>query len=263
MASDREITIGDVWGAIWRGKWIVVATTVVAALVAFAITFTSSTTYTASSKVYLGQATTMMGNLASTPGTNPLTAATILQGDTVVDAVAEATGLTPSTVRSRTDVAVPRAPGTVTTNQPAIATISATMAEKDAAIRLANAYAEAALGNASSGYETVSTTLQQQVRRLRAEQVRLQAAIARQPSPENLNQLTDLREVLSTSELQLARVQQIEAPSIVTLAKGAASSASTSNRVRTTVIGAVIGFLVGIVIALATSGGIRRGSRPA
>ena len=103
MASDREITLGNVWSAIWRGKWIVVGVTVVAALVAFALTYTQDTTYTATSKVYLGQATTMMGNLASTPGTNPLTAATVLQGDRVVGAVAKATGLTPSTVRSRTD----------------------------------------------------------------------------------------------------------------------------------------------------------------
>lgn len=263
MASDREITLGDVWRAIWRGRWIIVATTVIAALVAFGLTYTSDTTYTATSKVYLGQATTMMGNLASTPGTNPLTAATVLQGDVVVDAVAEATGLTPGAVRSRTDVAVPRAPGTVTTNQPAIASISARGAAREDAVRLANAYAEAALTSASTGYEAVSTTLEQQVRRMRAEEIRLQALIRRAPTPDNLNQLTDLREVLTTSELQLARVRQIEAPSIVTLAKGASSSASTSNRVRSAIIGAVIGLLVGIVIALATSGGIRREAGPA
>ena len=88
MASDREITLGDLWRAIWRGKWIVLATTVIAGLVAFGITYTADTTYSATSKVYLGQATTILGNLASTPGTNPLTAATMLQGDAVVDAVA-------------------------------------------------------------------------------------------------------------------------------------------------------------------------------
>jgi hypothetical protein len=205
----------------------------------------------------------MMGNLASTPATNPLTAATVLQGDVVVGAVAEATGLTPGQVRARTDVSVPRAPGTVTTNQPAIATITARTAARDDSVRLANAYAEAALDGASAGYASVSSTLEQQVRRMRAEEVRLQALIRRQPTPDNLAQLTDLREVLTTSELQLARVKQIESPAIITLATGAASSASTSNRVRTAIIGAVIGFLVGLVIALATSGGIRREAGPA
>lgn len=258
MASEREITLGDVWRAIWRGKWIVVGTTVLAALIAFAFTFTADTTYTASAKVYLGQATTMMGNLASTPGTNPLTAATMLQGDAVVAAVAKDTGLTPSTVRARTDVAVPRAPGTVTANQPAIATITATTAERDDSIRLANAYAKAALAGASGGYDTVSATLERQVRQLRAEEIRLAAAARRQPGNDLLTQLNDVREVLTTSELQLARVQQIEAPAIVTVATGAASSGSTTNRARTTILGAVIGLLIGIVIALAISGGIRR-----
>ncbi|MBU6363575.1 MAG: hypothetical protein KGQ95_05095 [Acidobacteria bacterium] len=263
MASDREITLGNVWSAIWRGKWIVVGVTVVAALVAFALTFTQDTTYTATSKVYLGQATTMMGNLASTPGTNPLTAATVLQGDRVVGAVAKATGLTPSTVRSRTDISVPRAPGTVTTSQPAIASIAASMATRDEAIRLANAYAEATLTSASTGYEAVSTTLRTQVRRMRAEEIRLQAIAGRSADGSTLTQLADLREALTNSELQLARAQQIEAPYIVTLAKSASSSSSTSNRVRAAIIGAIIGLLIGIVIALATSGGIRREAGPA
>lgn len=258
MASDREITLGDVGRAIWRGKWIVLITTVVAALVAFAITFTAETTYTASAKVYLGQATTMMGNIASTPGTNPLTAATMLQGDQVVDVVAKATGYTPGTVRAKTTVAVPRAPGTVTTNQPAIATLSATMAGRDDAVRLANAYAEAALSSANTGYEAVSGTLESQVRRMRAEEARLLTQLRRASTPNLQSRLADLQEVLTTTELQLARVKQIEAPAIVTLAKGAASSGSTANRVRTTIVGAIIGLLAGIVIALATSGGLRR-----
>lgn len=263
MASDREITLGDVWRALWRGRWLILATAVVAGLVAFGLTYASGTTYTATSKVYLGQATTMMGNLASTPGTNPLTAATVLQGDAVVGAVAASTGLAPGAVRARTDVAVPRAPGTVTTNQPAIASISARADARADAVVLANAYARAALTSASTGYEAVNTTLERQVRRMRAEEVRLQALVRDAPGPDDLNRLADLREVLTASELQLARVRQIEAPSIVTLATGAASSTSTANRVRSGIIGAIIGLLAGMVIALAGRGGLRRGAGPA
>lgn len=263
MASDGEITLGSIWSAIWRGKWIVVAVTVVAGLVAFALTFTQDTTYTATSKVYLGQATTMVGNLASTPGTNPLTAAVVLNGDDVVGAVAKATGMTPSAVRSHTDINVPRAPGAAANNQPAIASLAASMPSRDEAIRLSNAYADATLTSASTGYDAVRTTLQTQVRRMRAEEIRLQALARRAPDPATLNQLTDVREVLTLSELQLARAEQIEAPSIVTLARSAASSTSTSNRAREAITGAIIGFLIGIVIALATSGGIRRAAGPA
>jgi len=206
VASDREITLGDVGRAIWRGKWIVLITTVVAARVAFAITFTTETTYTASSKVYLGQATTMMGNIASTPGTNPLTAATMLQGDQVVDVVAKATGYTPGTVRAKTTVAVPRAPGTVTTNQPAIATLSATMAGRDDAVRLANAYAEAALSSANTGYEAVSSTLESQVRRMRAEEARLLAQLRRASTPDLQSRVADLQALtLADLDQEVAR----------------------------------------------------------
>ncbi|MGB0612762.1 MAG: Wzz/FepE/Etk N-terminal domain-containing protein [Miltoncostaeaceae bacterium] len=259
MASDREITLGDLWRAIWRGKWIVLATTVIAGLVAFGITYTADTTYSATSKVYLGQATTILGNLASTPGTNPLTAATMLQGDAVVDAVAKETGLTRGQVRARSAVSVPRAPGTSSTGQPAIASIRATTSSREESIRLANAYAEAALTSASTGYQAVSSTLEQQVHRLSAEEARLQARTRRDATADDMARLADVREVLVASELQLARAQQIEAPAIVTLATGASSSARMSNRVRTAITGAIIGFLVGIVIALATSGGLRRG----
>jgi capsular polysaccharide biosynthesis protein len=258
VASDREITLGDVGQAIWRGKWIVLVTTLVAAAVAAALTFTADTTYTATSRVYLGQATTISGNIASTPGTNPLTAATMLRGDRVVGAVATATGLSPSAVRARTDVAVPRAPGTVTTNQPAIATITATTDDRREAIRIANAYAEAALTTANTGYATVSRTLDAQVRRLRAEESRLVAAARRAPASDAAGQLTGIRELLVLTEVQQARAAQIEAPAMVTIATGAASSTGASNRVRTTITGAIIGLLVGIVIALATRGGLRR-----
>jgi hypothetical protein len=132
------------------------------------------------------------------------------------------------------------------------------MAGRDDAVRLANAYAEAALSSANTGYEAVSGTLESQVRRMRAEEARLLTQLRRASTPNLQSRLADLQEVLTTTELQLARVKQIEAPAIVTLAKGAASSGSTANRVRTTIVGAIIGLLAGIVIALATSGGLRR-----
>ena len=118
MASDREITLGDVGRTIWRGKWYIVLAAVLGGLIGLLLTFTGGTKYTASSQVYLGQATTMMGNLAQTAGTNPLTAATILQGDAIVDEVAAKTGLTRGQVNSDTDISVSRAPGTTNRSTP-------------------------------------------------------------------------------------------------------------------------------------------------
>ncbi len=260
MASDREITLGDVGRRIWRGKWYVVVVTILGALIALALTFTGGTKYTATSQVYLGQATTMMGNLAQTAGTNPLTAATILQGDQVVGAVAEKTGLTPGQVNSDVDVSVTRAPGTTNTNQPAIAGITARTDSADQSVKLANAYAEAALEGANGGYQKVVDTLQRQVREMRADV----AVLARQVRAGGANQalaaseLATQRTDLATAELTLARVQQIEAPAVVKLATSASASNSSANRVRTTVVGAVIGLALGLVLALILGGPRRR-----
>ena len=64
-------------------------------------------------------------------------------------------------------------------------------------------------------------------------------------------------------EAQLARVQQIEAPSVVSKATSASSSSSGRNRVRTIIIGAIIGLLLGIVVALIIGGSRRRGAATA
>lgn len=262
MASDREITLGDVGRTIWRGKWYIVIAAVLGGLIGLLLTFTGGTNYTASSQVYLGQATTMMGNLAQTAGTNPLTAATILQGDAIVDAVAEKTGLSRSTVNADTDISVPRAPGTTSSNQPAIATITARTSNADQSVKLANTYAEVALEGANAGYAKVQQTLEDQVRTMRATVAVLRAELKGAGANQALvaSQLASQQTDLATAELQLARVQQIESPSVVKLAKSASSSSSGRNIVRTVIIGVVIGLLLGIVVALIVGGSRRRGA---
>lgn len=265
MASDREITLGDIGSTIWRGKWYVVLAAVLGGLIGLLLTFTGGTKYTASSQVYLGQATTMMGNLAQTAGTNPLTAATILQGDAIVDAVAAETGLTRSQVRADSDVSVSRAPGTTNTNQPAIAQITARTDSAKRSIALANTYADIALGGANAGYAVVLKTLEGQVRTGRATVARLTAQLKGAGVNQALvaSQLATQQTDLATAQLQLARVQQIEAPSVVSKATSASSSSSGRNRVRTIIIGAIIGLLLGIVVALIIGGSRRRGAATA
>ena len=265
MESDREITLGDIGGTIWRGKWYVVLAAVLGGVIGLLLTFTGATTYTASSQVYLGQATTMMGNLAQTAGTNPLTAATVLQGDVIVDEVAAKTGLTRGQVRSDSDISVSRAPGTTNTNQPAIAQITAHTDTADRSIALANTYADVALGGANAGYAVVVKTLEGQVRTGQAAVLRLTGQLKGAGTNQGLvaSELATQQTNLATAQLQLARVQQIEAPSVVSKATSASSSSSSRNRVRTIVIGAVIGLLLGLVVALIIGGSRRRGASTA
>ena len=68
---DREITLRDYGRVLWSGRWLILATTVVAAIVGLLLSFASTTTYTASAELFVGQATTISGTPVSTPGTNP------------------------------------------------------------------------------------------------------------------------------------------------------------------------------------------------
>lgn len=273
MTSDREITLGDVGRTIWRGRWIIVVTTVAAALIGLLFTFATTTRYTASSRVYLGQATTVTGALVSTPATNPLTAATMLQSDHLLSEVARRAGVSRSVVRDDVDITVPRAPGTASSSQPAVATITASTADARTAVRVANAYAEVALSDANTGFVKVRNTLTGQVAYMRGEQANLvrqigqwsaraaggQAAVYQPLLFTAQEQLTNLRVELTDAQIQLARADQIEAPSIVSVARSASSSGSAPNRVRTMIIAGLIGLLLGIAIALVSRGGLRRG----
>ena len=51
---------------LWGGRWLILAATVIAALVGLILTFVTETTYVATSEVYLGQATTISGTPVST-----------------------------------------------------------------------------------------------------------------------------------------------------------------------------------------------------
>ena len=61
---DREITLRDYGRVLWSGRWLIVASTLIAALVGLILTFLTTTTYTAKAELYLGQATSVSG----TPG---------------------------------------------------------------------------------------------------------------------------------------------------------------------------------------------------
>ena len=99
-SPDRELTLADYGRAIWNGRTIVLTAIVVAALAGLALSFVRSTTYTGTAQVYLGQATTPSGGVVTLPFTNPTIAPTVLEGDAIVDPVAEQTGLAPGRIRS-------------------------------------------------------------------------------------------------------------------------------------------------------------------
>jgi uncharacterized protein involved in exopolysaccharide biosynthesis len=269
---EREITLRDYGRVLWSGRWLILAATVVAALVGLILTFLTTTTYVATAEVYLGQATTISGTPVSTPTTNPATAPTALTGDNLVDRVARELDVSPSRVRDGVEVTAPRAPGGSVGNQPTIATITFTDESRDVARRGANLYAEAILEQARESsaeivdtYEEAVARSSAQVERLETELQSYRAQLARNPGGDAAILLQSLMssagqqlQVASTElaeqRLNLVKENQYGQPDVVSLAQSPSSSSSLPNRARTVLLAAVIGFIVGVIVVFVWRG---------
>jgi capsular polysaccharide biosynthesis protein len=273
---DREITLGDIGRSLWRGRWIIVATTLIAALAGLLLTFVTSTTYTATARVFLGQATTTSGAPISTPGTNPFTAPTALKSDDVLSKVADEAGVSVDRVRSAVSITVPRAPGASAAGQPAVATITVQDSDRPTAQKIANAYAEVVLVESNRGYRVVQEVYRARLARLKQDEARYEREVrtfsrllltsAGTPQADayqtllfaSQQQLSEVRGEIDSQELTLAKSEQAEAPQVISLSEEPTSSTSAPNRLRTTIIAGLIGLLVGIIIALVWKGGAGR-----
>lgn len=269
---DREISLRDYGRVLWSGRWLILAATVVAALVGLALTFVTSTTYTATARVFLGQATTVSGAPFSTPATNPATAGTVLTGDNLVSQVADEIGVSPSRVRRGVSLSAPRAPGGAAGNQPTVATITFVDDSRRVARDGANAYAEAINRRALQNFDAVFDTYARGEERAKADVTRLQAQIAefqRQLQATSAGgdralfqsllfsattQLSIAQTTLTTQELNRAKAEANEKPYIVSLSDSPSSSASAPNRLRTTLLAGVIGLIVGVIVTFVWRG---------
>jgi uncharacterized protein involved in exopolysaccharide biosynthesis len=268
---DREITLRDYGRVLWSGRWLILVSTVAAAVVGLLLTFVASTTYTATARVFLGQATTVSGAPLSTPATNPATAGTVLTGDNLVTEVAEEIGVRPSRVRSGVALSAPRAPGGAAGNQPTVATITFTDTDRRVAREGANAYAQAVNRRSLQNFSAVFDTYARGEERARADVARLQRQIAevqRQltsapvESREVLTavltsagqQLSIAQTTLTTQELNRAKAEANEKPYIISLSESPSSSSSAPNRLRSVVLAAVIGLIVGVIVTFVWRG---------
>lgn len=269
---DREITLRDYGRVLWSGRWLILATTVAAALVGLILSFLTSTSYVATAQLYLGQATTVSGTPVSTPATNPATAPTALTGDNLVNQVARELGLTPGRVRRSVQLATPKAAGASVGNQPTLATITYTDGSRDLARRGANAYAQAVFAQAQRGSAQVVATYQQAVVQGNAAVSALtrqmdgyRAQLARTPTGERAlalqallfsagQQLQVAATDLTLQKINLVKEQQYGQPQIISLAQSPSSSKSLPNRLRTVILAALIGLIVGIIITFVWRG---------
>jgi uncharacterized protein involved in exopolysaccharide biosynthesis len=269
---DREITLRDYGRVLWSGRWLILASTLIAALVGLVLTLLTTTTYVARAELYLGQATSVSGTPVSTPTTNPATAPSALTGDRLINQVAEELGVRPKRVRQGVTLTAPRAPGGSVGNQPTIATITFSDESRDIARRGANAYAEAVLVQAKassaeliSTYEQAVTQAQSDVTRLQDEMARYRTELLQTPGGDRglalqtalfsaQSQLSISQTALAEQRLNLVKERQIGQPAIISLAESPSSSSSLPNRARTVILAAVIGLLVGVIVTFVWRG---------
>lgn len=260
-----EITLQDYGRVVWAGRRIILVAIVVAAIAGLALTFIRTTTYSASSQVYLGQATTLSGTPLTTPQTNPTIAPVVLEGDVIVDPVAEKAGITPSRVRSGVSLESPRAPGSAG-NLPTLVKVTFVDQDSSVAKDVANLYAEQIRATNAEQFEIGLKTYQEQQRRAtetitqlegQVDQLRAQlVSLAGTPQGPGLQtalvvasqQLAESRNDRENAELAIAKARQLEEPQIVTAAVEPKSSSSGPQRVRTVVFAALLGALVGLIM---------------
>jgi LPS O-antigen subunit length determinant protein (WzzB/FepE family) len=269
---DREITLRDYGRVLWSGRWLILATTIAAAIVGLLLTFARSPEYTSKAKVFLGQATTVSGVIAQTPTTSVLTAGETLEGDDVISTVARTLGISESRVRRDASVDIPRPPGNVGANQPAVANITFVDPNRRIAQDGVDAYAEAVLNRLNINYLGVQQVLERQIQRAQNQvkrlntQIKLYAGEATKAG--NQQQLALYQSLLFAAQSQLATAQQsadtnalllekgkqIEAPSIVSKSTNPTSSGAAPARLRTMLFGAIIGFLIGVIATFVWKG---------
>lgn len=258
----REVTLRDYFRVFASGKWILVVAALAVALVALVVSLARATTYTAQSMVYMGVATTLSGQPVSTPYTTPVTAVKALRGDELTAAAAKIAGVDPQRVRDGIAPTVDRVPGAAGGNQPTVATLDYTDADKKTAIIVANAYAQAALDKVNRPYTDLLDAWKAQAAqgnaRLAAIQKSMDAARAQGAAGQValLSLQTEyglLAQRVDNATIGAATMQQYT-PTIITKAESVAASRTSAGILRTTVFGAIIGLILGAIVVLIWKG---------
>jgi uncharacterized protein involved in exopolysaccharide biosynthesis len=267
---EREITLRDYGRVIWSGRRLILACVVIASIVGLALSFATTTKYSADAELFVGQPTSVSGTPVSTPGTNPALAPTVLTGDNLVGKVAKEVGVSPGRIRKGVEVTAPKAPGGSVGNLPTVITVTFTDTSGTVAKDAANAYARAIYAQAKEDASGPISSYTEAVTTAEASIARLQAQIAgyRRELPsatgDRLLVLTTLLNSsgqqlqiatteLSSQRLNLVKEQQFQ-PQIISLATSPSSSGGVPNRLRSVILAGVIGLLVGIIITFVWRG---------
>ena len=269
---EREITLRDYGRVLWQGRWLILATTLLAGLIGLLLSFGKQTTYTSTASDFMGQATSQSGVPVVTLRTNPATAAQGLKSDDLIQKVAGATGISADRVRDDVTLSAARTAGNGNVNQPTIVSVSVTDRERPVARRVTEAYAAEVFRVANDSYAPQIETYMARIKNLVVRENNLiseaksyRAQLARATGERgtfllsNLNNIAGemalVRNDIDQQQLDLQKSKQIEAPALVSGASTAKSSGGAKSRLSSAIFAAIIGAILGIIATLVWKGG--------
>lgn len=259
----NELTLRDYLRVLWSGRLLVLAVVALAMVVAAIVTVARPTTYTATARLSLGQATTVSGATVQTPLTSSTTAPTTLKTDEMVRQVASRVGLSATAVRNAVTLSTPRVAANAS-NQATVLTITATSRRRDRSIAIANAYSDVVFATVDKPYRAVYDSLVarrknalERIDSLNREITRLRQLVVASAGTDRgaivtsalysaLDQLDAAQLEVEDAELRATKAEQVEAPQQLAVAESATSSGAAPRRIRSITLAGIIGLIVGI-----------------
>ena len=275
LEGEQEVDLASVWQRIKARWWLPVVGLVAGAFVGFVLALSGGDVWRAETIVYLGQPFAPLGGgQIQSLATNPRTVGEIIRSEAAIEAASDASGVSPSRLRSSISTKELTAVGQARGINP-LMEISVKASGPRKAEAAADVLAARVVDNVSLYVKQKVELLERQVvvseAQLAAVEARIQTAQQQQdtlisdltiPLDQRLLLAANLNSVITTADARRTSLQDdlFEARQLLNLAESVESSrvVEPAGAVKTTarssrtslLIGALIGLLVGVVAAI-------------
>ncbi len=250
---DRDITFNDYLRVAWSGRWLILVTTALGIIVGILVSVSHAGAYSATSRVFLGQAVSSQGVPLQTPLGTSLTVAGSVDITAAATAAAQQLGLPASEVVGHVHVSA-LLPVTAPSNALGVLLVTASNARPARAIQLANQTAQILVSQSSTNFAGEQQALEAQISQGKAEVARLTRQVNGLTAHGGAGAavadgalLATVQSNLATAEISLAKYQQAEAPTVLVKAYRAATANPNSKRLQSIVLAGLVGFILGLI----------------
>lgn len=255
LDAEQEVDLGRYARAVATRWWLLLAGLIVGAIIGYIVSLGGSRLFKASSTVYLGAPTSIIGGTPlQGPQTNPATVGTIVHSEDAIATAAAAAGMPPAALRGRistksVSTGTPVGGSKATVNPLVSISVQATTRRR---ARLAvNTLANQVVTKLAPFTNEKIAGLK---KRIQNDQAAIDAARGQSRGGGQLGALVALQiypieQDQITAQQLLTQALQIERPEVLT--RGVPVKVSARSRRNSTLVGGFIGLLIGLIAALA------------